>query len=151
MVRYASALLLVCYSGIVANLTLMDPSAGRWAFSRADRWAGLLSDGRLQWSETEVLANVALFVPVGFLLVLVLRRWWPAVLVGVLGSLCIEVVQAAYLPLRVGTSADVVHNGYGVVIGALLAAPYVLARRWAPPRAGLGPSVMHTERRVGPV
>lgn len=128
MVRYPSALLLLCYSGVVANLTLMEPSAGRWAFSRADRWASLLTDGRLQWSETEVLANVALFVPVGFLLVLVLGRLWPAVLVGVLGSMSIEVFQAAYLPLRVGTSADVLHNGYGVVIGALLASPYALLR-----------------------
>ena len=126
MVRYVSVLLLACYSGVVANLTLMDPASGQWAFSRADRWAEVLSGGRLDWSETEVLANVALFVPVGFLLVLVLRRVWPAVALGVLGSVAIEMVQAAYLPLRVGTPDDVVHNAYGVVIGALIASPYAL-------------------------
>ena len=47
MVRYVSALLLVCYSGVVAHLTLMDPSSGQWAFSRADRWATLLSGGQI--------------------------------------------------------------------------------------------------------
>ena len=128
MVRPTATVLLIGYAFIVANLTLMDPTSGSWAFTRVGHWATVLSHGRLQWSETEVLANVALFVPVGFLLVLVMRRLWPAVAVGVLGSVAIEVVQAVYLPLRVGTPDDVVHNAWGVVTGALLASPYALVQ-----------------------
>jgi glycopeptide antibiotics resistance protein len=128
MVRTAAFVLLLCYTLVVANLTLMDPSSGAWAFGSAARLADVLSGGRMAWSETEVLANVALFVPVGFLLVLLLGRVWPAVLLGVLGSVLIEAFQAEFLPLRVGTPADVLHNGYGAAIGALLAAPYALLR-----------------------
>ena len=128
MVRTAALVLLVCYSLVVANLTLMDPSSGAWAFGSAAHLADVFSGGQMAWSETEVLANVALFVPIGFLLVLLLGRVWPAIVVGVLGSVFIEVFQAEFLPLRVGTATDVVHNGYGAAIGALLASPYALLR-----------------------
>ncbi|HWU21442.1 MAG TPA: VanZ family protein [Nocardioides sp.] len=128
MVRSVALLLLLCYCVLVANLTLMDPSSGAWAFDSAAHLADAYSGGRMAWSETEVLANVALFVPVGFLLVLLLGRVWPAVVLGVLGSALIEVMQAEYLPLRVGTATDVLHNGYGAAIGALLASPYALLR-----------------------
>ncbi|MFL6061693.1 MAG: hypothetical protein ACJ72E_10700, partial [Marmoricola sp.] len=72
--RWFAALLLALYLVLVARLTLADPSGGRWAFSLADYSATRLSGGRMVWSQTEVVANVALFVPLGLLLAIVLRR-----------------------------------------------------------------------------
>ena len=129
MLRVLAAVLLLAYSFLVASLTLADPSTGVWAFSFADRLATRVSDGQLVWSQTEVLANVALFVPAGFLLALVLGRPLLAAGLCILGSVLIEYVQAVYLPTRVGTGADVLHNGYGAVLGALLAWPFVSAVR----------------------
>ncbi len=120
MIRPVAALLVV-YSGLVAHLTLTDPSQGRWAFSLADRVAVRVSGGALSWTETEVLANVALFVPLGFLLALAFARVWPAVTACLVASAGIEWAQAAYLPSRVPSSADVLHNTAGGLVGAVLA------------------------------
>lgn len=137
MYRPFAAVLLIAYSGLIASLTLSDPSTGAWAFSFADRLATSASDGNLAWSQTEVLANIALFVPAGFLLALVLNRPWVAAALCILGSVLIEYVQARYLPLRVGTGADVLHNGYGAVLGAALAWPFTAMAAASAGRASL--------------
>lgn len=129
MLRILAALALLAYSGLVACLTLTDPSTGSWAFSLADRAASRISDGQLQWSQTEVLANVALFVPAGFLLAVVLRSPLLAAGLCVLASVGIEYVQLRYLPSRVASGADVLHNTYGAVLGAALGWPLTLAAR----------------------
>ncbi len=122
--RPVAAVLLACYSVVVARLTLADPSAGRWAFDLAGAAARRASDGRLDWSETEVIANVALFVPAGFLLAVLLGRPLLAAAVTVLASACIELAQQQFLPTRVPSLADVWHNGLGGLLGAILAAPF---------------------------
>jgi len=134
--RPAAAVLLACYCVVVARLTLADPSAGRWAFHVADVVARGASDGQLDWSETEVLANVALFVPAGFLLAVVLGRPLPAAVVAVLGSACIELAQQQFLPTRVPSVADVWHNGLGALLGAVLATPFVRVRGRLPRPVG---------------
>ena len=95
-------------------------------FAFADAVATQLSEGRLGWSETEVLANVALFVPAGFLLAVVLGRPLLSVALCLLGSACIELAQQQYLPSRVPSLADVQHNGLGGLFGALLAWPFAV-------------------------
>lgn len=75
-----------------------------------------------RWINYAVLergANVALFVPVGglFLLLCGLRRWGLAILCGVLLSVSIEVTQGLFIPTRVADPVDVVTNGAGTVIG----------------------------------
>ncbi|WP_408897795.1 VanZ family protein [Nocardioides sp. R1-1] len=122
--RPVAAVLLACYSVVIARLTLADPSAGRWAFDLAGAAAWRASEGRLDWSETEVLANIALFVPAGLLLAVVLGRPLLAALVTVAVSAGIELAQHAFLPSRVPALADVAHNGLGGLLGALLAAPF---------------------------
>ncbi|WP_436699107.1 VanZ family protein [Nocardioides sp. BYT-33-1] len=137
--RPVAAVLLACYSVVVARLTLADPAAGRWAFDLADAAARRASHGRLDWSETEVIANVALFVPAGFLLAVLLGRPLLAAALTVLASACIELAQQQFLPPRVPTLADVVHNGLGGLVGAILAAPLSrvgLSARPAGQRAG---------------
>jgi glycopeptide antibiotics resistance protein len=124
-----SAVALGLYLVLVARLTLADPSAGRIVFSWANAAATQYSSGRLGWSRTEVLANVALFVPLGLLLTIVLRRAVLAAILCALLSAGIELAQRLYLPTRVPSLADVEHNALGAVLGAALALPLVLATR----------------------
>ncbi|WP_238476176.1 VanZ family protein [Agromyces mariniharenae] len=69
----------------------------------------------------EFLANVALFTPLGALLVLAFPgvRWWAVLLAGFLLSVGIELVQLT-IPSRVSTLSDVVANTAGTAVGLLL-------------------------------
>ena len=119
--RWFAALLLVLYTVFVCRLTLADPSAGQPVFDAAYSWGDLLSGGRLRTDQIEMLANIALFIPAGLLLAVVLRR--PVVAAGllVLVSVCIELAQQRWFPSRVPSVADVEHNGLGAALGALTA------------------------------
>ena len=67
------------------------------------------------------LLNVGLFVPLGVLLVLVLRRSWPmAVLLATAVSATVELVQATPWLDRQVSFGDVVSNVLGAVLGAAL-------------------------------
>ena len=76
----------------------------------------------LYWTRLEVLANVAMLVPVALLLTFALgaRRWWMAVAVCVAASVGVELAQS-FMPGRVSSNLDIVANGLGAVIGALVA------------------------------
>lgn len=75
----------------------------------------------------EAVANVVMFVPLGVLLPVVLRRpAWVAVPVGMAFSALLELGQLAFFPSRVATVQDVVMNTLGAAVGA---AALVLARR----------------------
>jgi glycopeptide antibiotics resistance protein len=68
------------------------------------------------------LLNVVLFVPLGVLLVLVLRRsWLEAALVAVAVSAVLEVVQLVPALHREATLGDVLTNGLGALVGATIA------------------------------
>jgi VanZ family protein len=73
--------------------------------------------------------NVLLFVPLGFSLALLLRRPITAAILCVLLSVGIECYQSS-LTTRVGSFADVVANGLGAAVGALLATVILLV--WRP-------------------
>lgn len=71
----------------------------------------------------EVLANLALFVPLGIYLRLLLNRWrWPLVILG--GAALSTAFEGAQFVLALGRSdsTDVVSNTLGAVVGAGLAA-----------------------------
>ncbi len=83
----------------------------------------------LTFALVEALANVAMFVPLGVLLVLLaaapagrsargLRLMVRVALVGLAISTGIEVAQALWLPSRVATVQDVVMNTLGAAAGA---------------------------------
>lgn len=118
--RWFAALLLALYTLFVARLTLADPAAGRPVFSAYNYWAELLAGGRLSGTQLEMLANIALFVPLGLLLAIVLRRPFLTIGLCVLASAFIELGQRAWFPTRVPTIADVEHNGLGAVLGVLI-------------------------------
>jgi VanZ family protein len=80
------------------------------------------------WTWFDILTNVALYLPMGFLGFAVLRRRAGAVLPAALAILCgvafslaIESAQS-YLPGRVPSRLDWVANSVGTLVGALLAA-----------------------------
>ncbi|MEJ1088257.1 VanZ family protein [Microbacterium sp. Mu-80] len=86
----------------------------------------------------EFLANIALFVPLGLLLVAAFPRnsAWVVLLLGYATSATIELVQTM-LPSRYPTLSDVIANTLGTAIGCLIAR--MLVRRH-PPRARRVPS-----------
>ena len=131
-VRSVAAVLLVIYTVIIARLTLLPASSETTTFGALNDAVAWLTRGGLDWTQIEALANVALFVPAGFLLAVVLGRCWPGVLACVLASGAIELAQGAFLPTRVPSWADVEHNGLGGLVGALIAWPLVawLRRRY---------------------
>ncbi|MCH1884312.1 VanZ family protein [Agrococcus sp. ARC_14] len=76
----------------------------------------------LYWTRLEVLANVAMFVPLALLLAFVLgaRRWWVALGLSVAATVGIELTQH-FMPGRVASVQDIVANSLGAVIGVVLA------------------------------
>lgn len=84
--------------------------------------------------ELEFIANVALFVPVGMFLLLLVgtRLWWVALAASFAMTAFIETAQQS-IPGRVPDGRDLVANGLGAVIGVLLATamtlPAALRRR----------------------
>ena len=91
----------------------------------------------VDYSFVEFAANIAMFVPLGFLLAVVLgpRRWWLAFFITIALSASIELYQFVALPHRYATVRDVVANSGGGALGALLAALVIsLARIRRPPR-----------------
>ncbi|MCW2526915.1 MAG: hypothetical protein JWM76_1775 [Pseudonocardiales bacterium] len=129
LTRWCAGALLILYTFVIAKLTLFPASSESGTFDLLNRIMTRISDGRLDWSQTEVLANVALFVPAGFLLAVVLGRAWISIVLCIVGSAAIELAQQRYLPSRVPSLADVEHNGLGGLIGALLAWPVAFAIR----------------------
>ncbi|WP_461475035.1 VanZ family protein [Microbacterium sp. HJ5] len=71
----------------------------------------------------EACANVALFVPVGLLFgLMVPLRWWPiALLLGPALSASIEFAQRYLLEERYATVNDVIANSIGATVGVLAA------------------------------
>lgn len=135
-IRWGAAVLLGLYALVIARLTLFPAASQQTAFGLLDRVMSRVSGGRLQWEQTEVIANVALFVPAGFLLAVVLGRVWASTLLCLLASAAIELAQREFLPSRVATLADVLHNALGGLIGAALAAPLARWVRRPAPRDG---------------
>ncbi|MCP2032170.1 VanZ family protein [Okibacterium sp. HSC-33S16] len=74
------------------------------------------------YSFIESMANVALFLPAGFLLVLILgaRRWWLSIVIGVAISTAIELGQHYFLSARFATMNDVLANTAGAIAGTAL-------------------------------
>ncbi|MCS6562792.1 MULTISPECIES: VanZ family protein [Curtobacterium] len=77
---------------------------------------------RIDYAAVESLANVVYFVPLGLLVVLLAgaRWWWAAITAGLVVSACIETGQALFLPARTATIDDVVANGVGALLGAVV-------------------------------
>jgi glycopeptide antibiotics resistance protein len=78
----------------------------------------------LQWAPLgtlgDLFGNVLLFVPLGFLLPLLvqaIRRWWQVLGVGAGVSLAIELYQLAWPGVRKASVNDVLMNALGALLG----------------------------------
>ena len=136
--RYLLAGATAAYLGFIGWLTLgpqpYDPSA----VSVLDRVLELLQRSPVTaWISFDVVefsANVALFVPLAALLVLLLgpRRRWLVLALSVALTCAIELAQGAWLPTRVSDPRDVLANSAGAALGVAL----VLSARRLPARGG---------------
>lgn len=81
-------------------------------------WLSSLGIG-LTYSVTEFLANIALFVPFGILVSLLLPRRpaWMVIALGLATSTVIELAQLLFLPHRVSDVRDLVANTLGTALG----------------------------------
>ena len=135
----APLVLLIFYTLFIAFMTLSpqqldigpETPIGRmlefFASHRVTEW--------LTYERVEKLANVAMFVPFGFLLALHCgrRRWWIGWVTGIVFTCVIEGAQATLLsPTRFGTISDLVTNTIGAGIGAVLGLVVMLI--WPPPK-----------------
>jgi glycopeptide antibiotics resistance protein len=125
---------------VAAVLTLSPLPVQDLAFTTIDRVLDVLhawgAPARLDRHVLEFAANIAMFVPLGFLVALLVpqRRWWLALVGAVLTSLAVETVQSAALPHRIGSLRDVLGNTLGAAIGiGLVAARQAAVRRRARP------------------
>ncbi|GAA1788922.1 VanZ family protein [Agromyces lapidis] len=126
--RRAAAVALVLYAVALAAFLLV-PGAPSTAL---DASLGVVREG-LGWSSVprgaiEVAANVAVFIPLGFLIAAVTGRRSIGILLPAALSLLAEAVQLM-LPDRTASLRDVAANVTGAVLGALLAWAVVPHRR----------------------
>lgn len=114
------------YLGVVGFITLGPQPLDDGTDSLVWRLLGFFARHRsLSWisySTLEFWANVAMFIPVGlfFLLLLGRRRWWLAIMLGVVLTCAIEFAQL-FLPGRVSDPRDVLSNSVGAFLGVIIA------------------------------
>ncbi|MCD9199477.1 VanZ family protein [Aeromicrobium wangtongii] len=124
---YALALALIGLwpTRVDRNVAVTDIAPVAWAL----RQVGL--DPGQGYHLIEFTANIALFVPLGILILLWRTDWgwWQATAVAFCVSATIEVLQDVLRPDRVASVNDVIANTAGGAVGALLV---VAARRRVP-------------------
>ncbi len=119
--------LLVTYVGFILVVVLWPTPVDQDYRSSIDRVLAVLHrNGIPQWfgyNKLEFTANIGMFVPLGFLLALVLpaRWWWLSLVIAPLFSAGIEFVQGALLSERFSSVLDVVANSIGALIGITIA------------------------------
>ena len=93
-------------------------------------WCAAHGMGWVTYRRLEFAANIALFVPLGFLLTLASRRlkWWHVIGGAALASMVAEITQALARPERFATASDVVANTLGAALGLVVALAYRAAR-----------------------
>ncbi|MCU1545641.1 MAG: VanZ family protein [Homoserinimonas sp.] len=119
-------LVTLAYLGVVGWLTLgpqpLDDN-GRGALLRVIRYLQTFEGtGWITYSLIEFSANIAMFLPVGVLFVLLLGRrlWWLAIVLCIVLTLGIEVAQE-FLRDRISDPRDIIANSLGGLIGVLSA------------------------------
>lgn len=125
---WMAILLLIFYGGVVLAVT-MSPTPLDRGFSQAIAKVldVLHRNGVPEWfaySQLEFAANIAMFIPLGFLVGLVLPRrvqWLGIILIPAFSGL-IEFTQSAFLDQRFATVSDVIANSAGGWFGLLIAA-----------------------------
>ena len=123
------------YAAVVLSLTFLPLSSWKFWFSPNPSYyefnsnllamlRGEYTTGR--WGQTMLIANVLMFVPLGFLMPVLWRQaWWQTLLITLAATLCIELIQPFFA--RSFDVDDIFLNFTGGAIGLLLSAvPRVL-------------------------
>ena len=116
--------ILVAYAIAVLTVTLWPTPVDHGFQPSISRFLGVLHRHGLPvwfgYNKLEFGANIAMFLPAGFLVALLLpaRRWWIALLICPAISIGIELTQAIFLSARFATVNDVIANSLGAVLGA---------------------------------
>lgn len=119
--------LLAVYAGVVLIATMWPTPLDAGYESAIARVLDILHrHGVPEWfgyGKLEFTANIAMFVPLGFLLALTLpeRGWWAVMLLVPGFSALIEYTQGEFLAARFASGWDVVANTVGGYAGAVLA------------------------------
>lgn len=120
--------ILVAYTLFILAVTLSPTQIDVSYQNAVVRLIGVLHrNGVPEWfgyGEIEFLANIAMFVPFGFLIAILLpqRLSGLTVLVGPAFSAFVENFQREFLSERVASVYDVIANSAGTIIGLVLAA-----------------------------
>lgn len=86
----------------------------------------------LTHARLELIANVLLFVPLGFLTTLIVRQRFVVLPIVVVCAVAIEFAQEMFLDARIGSMRDIVANIAGACAGMILAAIWLrTCRAWA--------------------
>lgn len=114
------ALYLVVLAFVVLWPTPVDKDAGRHL---THTLAWLYAHGIPLWFSyplLEWLSNVAMFLPFGFLVSVMLERgaWWKATVAGLALSTAIEMIQFLFFVQRTASVLDVLANALGTLVGA---------------------------------
>ena len=91
---------------------------------------GLGLPGWFDYHFVEASANLAMFIPFGILIAMVLphRAWWWLAGLALLASSCMELGQLLFVTNRFPSPVDVVTNTLGAVIGIIAARVTALSK-----------------------
>lgn len=135
LVGYIAALIIIVWLPLGTLRGLLDGSA---AFEEL-RLSGYYTNNQMIWrllhgdffilEDFEIIANIVLFIPFGFLLPMSFRRlkWWAVDLIG-LGATCLVELVQPYLG-RTCDLDDIITNAIGAVIGCIIAKIIISIRR----------------------
>ena len=125
--EWLGVLTLAGYATIVLLATLWPTPLDQGYEASIDKlFTVLYRNGVPLWfgyNKLEFTANVFMFIPLGFLVALLLsaRIWWLALIICPAASIAIELTQSLVLTARFATVIDVVSNSIGAIIGILIA------------------------------
>lgn len=125
--EWLGALALAGYASVVLAATMWPTPLDRGYESSIDKVLAVLHrSGVPTWfgyHKLEFSANIIMFIPLGFLVTMLLsqRFWWLALVICPSMSIAIEVTQALFLSARFATVSDVISNSIGAVVGILTA------------------------------
>jgi glycopeptide antibiotics resistance protein len=116
----------LAYLGVVGFITLgpqpLDDGSTSLVWRLLGFFARFDATSWITYSALEFWSNVAMFLPVGlfFLLLLGRRRWWLAVVLGIVLTCGIEFAQQ-FIPSRVSDPRDILANSVGAFAGVVIA------------------------------
>jgi glycopeptide antibiotics resistance protein len=125
--EWLAFLALLAYVAIVLAATLSPTPLDQGYQGAIDKFLAVLHrNGGPEWfgyNKLEFSANVVMFIPLGFLITLVLptKVWWLALIIAPALSGAIELTQGAFLSARFASWGDVLSNSIGALIGILIA------------------------------